>query len=279
MNVLKNVVGLFSSPAEIALAKPSSAKKRDYGEVCTIQSTKKRRRSSYDPSKYQRAVDGTSEMTTVSDEGDGEEKHERENEEEVQEEEEEEEEERDQAHEQLLQEQLRHVRPTATSKSVRRHTHAVLSVPYAEPGSVRSIALDAARTSNDTLEKTERLLATKPDSEIKRKKLATIAQARAKNNAILAKAQVEGYMQVHREETTRVTAARPRMPIDQAPITRTASANTGLTCVEDGDESSSEQVSTTQQELNKDMEINWRTTREPYHSSPATSQRHLSTVH
>ncbi|RYN15451.1 hypothetical protein AA0112_g12751 [Alternaria arborescens] len=67
--------------------------------------------------------------------------------------------------------------------------------------------------------------------------------------------------------------------MDQAPITRTASANTGLTCVEDGDESSSGQGSTTQQELNKDVESDCRTTKEPYHSSPATPQRHLSTVH
>jgi hypothetical protein len=280
MNVLKNVVGLFSSPAkstpaEIAPAKPSSAKKRNYKDVLTVQSVEKRRRSSYDPSEYQHAVYGTGEITTVSDEDDVEEKHERENEEE----EEEEEEERDQAHGQLLQEQLRHVRPTATSKSVRRHTHAVPSIPYPEPGSVRSIALDAARTSNDTLDKTERLLATKPDSEIKRKKLATIAQTRAKNNAILAQAQVEGDTQVQREETTRVTAARPRMPMDQAPITRTASAYTSLICVEDGDESSSEQVPTMQQELNKDVESDWRTTQDQYHSSPATPQRHLSTVH
>jgi hypothetical protein len=274
MNLLKNVVGLFSSPAKITPAKTSPAKKRDYGEVFTIKSTKRRSRSSYDPSQYQRAVYGTGEITTVSDEDDVEERHEREIEEE-----EEEGEERDQAHEQLLQEQLRHVRPTTTSKSVRRHTHAIPSVPYPESGSVRSIALDAARTSNDTLDKTERLLATKPDSEIKRKKLATIAQTRAKNNAILAKAQVEGYTPVQREETTRVTAARPRMPIDQAPITRTVSTNTSLTCVEYGDESSSEQVLTTQQELNKDVESDWMTTKEPYHSSPATSQRRLSTVH
>jgi hypothetical protein len=279
MNVFKNVVGLFSSPAKIAPAKPSSAKKGDYEEVLTIQSTKKRRRSSYDHSEYQRAVYGTGEITTVSDEDDGEEEHKRENEEEQ--EEEENEEERDQAQEQILQEQLRHVRPTATSKSVRRHTHAVPSIPYAESGGVRSIALDAARTSNDTLDKTERLLATKPDSEIKGKKLVTIAQTRAKNNAILAKAQVEGYAQVQREESTRVTAARSRMSMDQAPIARTASAYTSLTCVEDGDESSSssEQMSTTQQELNKDVESDWRTTKEPYHSSPATPQRHLSTVH
>ncbi|CAN9366702.1 unnamed protein product [Alternaria alternata] len=242
MNVLKNVVGLFSSPAkstpaEIAPTKPSSAKKRNYKDVLTIQSAEKRRRSSYDPSNYQRAVYGTGEITTVSDEDDGEEKHERKNKEE---------EERDQAHEQLLQEQLRHVRPTATSKSVRRHTHAVLSAPYPEPGGVRSIALDAARTSNDTLDKTGRLLATKPDSEIKRKKLATIAQARAKNNAIFGKG-----------SGGRIHAGTKRgNHKNQAPITRTASANTGLTCVEYEDESESEsaQVSTTQQELNKDVE-------------------------
>ncbi|KAB2099365.1 hypothetical protein AG0111_0g12253 [Alternaria gaisen] len=182
MNLLKNVVGLFTLPAKITPAKPASAKKRDYAEVFTVKSTKKRSRSSYDSSQYQRAVYGTGEITTVSDEDDVEEKYERE----IEEEEEEEEEERDQAHEQLLQEQLRHVRPTATSKSVRRHTHAVPSIPYPEPGSVRSIALDAARTSNDTLDKTERLLATKPGSEVKRTKLATIAQTRARNNAILA---------------------------------------------------------------------------------------------
>ncbi|KAH8623589.1 hypothetical protein IG631_22068 [Alternaria alternata] len=273
MNALKNVVGLFSSPAKIAPAKPSSAKKHDYEEVFTIKSTKKRRRSLYDPSEYQRAVYGTGETTTVSDEDDGEEKHEREIEGE------EEEEDGDQAHEQLLQEQLRHVHPIATSKSVHKHTHAVPSVSYPELGGVRNIALDAARTSNDTLDKTERLLATKPDSEIKRKKLATIAQTRAKNNAILVQAPVEGYTQVQREETIRVTAARPRMPMDQAPITETASANTGLTCAENGDESSSEQVSTTQEDLNKDVESDWRTTKEKYHSSPATPQRRLSTVH
>ncbi|RYN16317.1 hypothetical protein AA0112_g12548, partial [Alternaria arborescens] len=116
MNVLKNVVGLFSSPgkstpAEAKPVKPSSAKKRNYKHVSTIPSAEKRRRSSYDPSEYQRAVYGTGEITTISDEDDGEEKHERENgekKEDEDEEEEEEEEDRDQAHEQLLQEQLRH---------------------------------------------------------------------------------------------------------------------------------------------------------------------------
>ena len=67
--------------------------------------------------------------------------------------------------------------------------------------------------------------------------------------------------------------------MDHAPVTRTASATTGLTCVEDGDESSSEQVSTMQQELNKDVESDWTITKQHYHSSPATPQRHFSPVH
>ncbi|KAL1795389.1 hypothetical protein ACET3X_007205 [Alternaria dauci] len=208
MNVFQNVVGLFSSPAKVATA----GKKRDGGEASAGRSAEKRKRTmeEYDPSEYQTAGYG----------GVGSES----------EDEDEEEEEEHQAQDQLLQEQLRieaehtDVRSTAPHKPIRRPTRAVLH----------------ALASNKTLDKTEKLLATKPDSDTKREKLAAIQHARAKNDAIVKKAEMEVYTQEGRQGA--------RVLVEKTPIPRTASADTFMVAVGSETETDSDSASETNSE-------------------------------